>query len=157
MIVIFNCHPSIPKIQKNQKQHLDSFTFPILTLPMCRSQFLNYRLRMRLALMAFQLKYFRPAPTTCHSLSALSYRCGSRGGGGSGPSCNFQNIHLREQHLKRYQGVYLHAHFQNFRFARLLSYLFMHVLKLPLDDFADCLVNFKDVHRSYTFCVACEV
>ena len=61
---------------------------------------------------------------------------------------NFQNIQLREQHFQCYQGVFLHAHFTNF--------ISMYITSLPFDDFADCLGNFKVVHRSYTFYICAE-
>ena len=54
-------------------------------------------------------------------------------------------------------GVFACA-FQKFpaRFARLLSYLFVYILSLPFDDFADCLRKFKVVHGSYTFFICAE-
>ena len=86
--------------------------------------------------------------------------CSGRGGGGPEHPLplNYQNIHLREQHFKIFgviRGNFV-CLFQNFPapFAHLLSHLTR--MKVPFNDFADCLGNFKVVHRSYTFFTCAE-
>ena len=71
-----------------------------------------------------------------------------------GKSCptlhNFQNMHLREQHFQRYQGVFLHAHFKNFWLA-LLTYYHIYfcmfrnyhstILHIALEISRSCIVH----------------
>ena len=72
------------------------------------------------------------------------------GGRTSPPPWNFQNIHIREHHFQRYQGVFLHANFKNFRLASLAChhiYLsrFHHyrstIFQIALDISRSCIVH----------------
>ena len=90
-----------------------------------------------------------------------NYRRGSRGDRGSGSLelSKYTSQRTTFQDFRCYQGVTLYANFKIFRppppFACYHIYLEWKYMyydpSLPFNDFADCLGNFKVVHRSYTF------
>ena len=80
----------------------------------------------------------------------IQCRRGSRGGRISPLPWNFQNIHIREHHFRRYQGVFLHSNFKNFRLASLACYhiylcQFHHyrstIFQIALDISRSCIVH----------------